>query len=576
MPVKNTRGYGCKFSALYPILPLVVFLSLLGSVGSVRAQGLAPEPPGLAPMFRSAPTFRAYLPPKTDLSRHFPEPGHQGTQGSCVGWAVAYAVRSYYDIKGGLETVSKTPYSPAFLYNNLIKAAPTGCLTGTSISSALEFVEERGLVDIETFPYEQNSCSRIATPAELDQAKASRIKGWKPINFFQLDNIKGRLSEGDPVIAGIRVSQDLYDLEWGEIYDNRSPSDGFGHAVVIVGYSDKKQAFRFLNSWGREWSEGGYGWISYPAMEARVLSAFYIETDPSANPPAPSGTSVAQVNPSSAIKPEPPTPSSSTKKKPVTPVEPAARPKSTKEGVGEVVVPAIETDSPDGWTDFLIQQTLKNINGLECTHFEAHVNKDGKVDFRGVTGTHRDGVLAKRYLRGIEDDLGEVDIAIREWPICEAIETFWDELRPGDNPEATVLSGETTGQLTVLNDKQELKFDITAPEYSGYLYAIYLQANGEAVHLTKPGEAVKIQAGETIALGHGKGQPRYVIGPPFGNEMVLLLSSEVPIVAKPHARIQTDRDFLSSYRQGIFSAREGNPGARVTASAVYLRTREAE
>src|SRR5262245_18665084 len=43
-----------------------------------------------------APTYRAFVPERVDLSRLFPTPGNQGRHGSCVGWAVGYATRAYY------------------------------------------------------------------------------------------------------------------------------------------------------------------------------------------------------------------------------------------------------------------------------------------------------------------------------------------------------------------------------------------------------------------------------------------------------------------------------------------------
>lgn len=35
------------------------------------------------------------------------------------------------------------------------------------------------------------------------------------------------------------------------------------HAMLMVGYDDSKQAFRVKNSWGSDWNEGGYVWMSY-------------------------------------------------------------------------------------------------------------------------------------------------------------------------------------------------------------------------------------------------------------------------------------------------------------------------
>ena len=46
---------------------------------------------------------------KADLSSMFPDPGFQGAQGSCTGWAVSYAARSYYNA----SSLGKKPSSPS-------------------------------------------------------------------------------------------------------------------------------------------------------------------------------------------------------------------------------------------------------------------------------------------------------------------------------------------------------------------------------------------------------------------------------------------------------------------------------
>jgi len=33
--------------------------------------------------------------------------------------------------------------------------------------------------------------------------------------------------------------------------------------MILVGYSDDRGAFKVMNSWGTQWGNGGFGWISY-------------------------------------------------------------------------------------------------------------------------------------------------------------------------------------------------------------------------------------------------------------------------------------------------------------------------
>ena len=47
-----------------------------------------------------------------------------------------------------------------------------------------------------------------------------------------------------------------------------------GHAILIVGYDDNRQAFKFLNSYGDIWGDNGFGWISYSVFNGVVKQAF--------------------------------------------------------------------------------------------------------------------------------------------------------------------------------------------------------------------------------------------------------------------------------------------------------------
>jgi hypothetical protein len=44
--------------------------------------------------------------------------------------------------------------------------------------------------------------------------------------------------------------------------------------MVVIGYSDSKNAFKVLNSWGRTWGDQGYGWIDYVSFRNLVREAY--------------------------------------------------------------------------------------------------------------------------------------------------------------------------------------------------------------------------------------------------------------------------------------------------------------
>ena len=70
------------------------------------------------------PYSGAELPPRVDLSKEMPPPGHQGALSACVGWAIAYGLKSYeekveqgYSYFAGNQIDANKVFSPSFIYN---------------------------------------------------------------------------------------------------------------------------------------------------------------------------------------------------------------------------------------------------------------------------------------------------------------------------------------------------------------------------------------------------------------------------------------------------------------------------
>ena len=67
--------------------------------------------------------------------------------------------------------------------------------------------------------------------------------------------------------------------------------DGRDHAVVLVGYDNARNAFKFINSWSNEWGEGGFGRIDYTAASTLWVELYTMRVGDgqaaAAIPPAP-------------------------------------------------------------------------------------------------------------------------------------------------------------------------------------------------------------------------------------------------------------------------------------------------
>jgi hypothetical protein len=88
--------------------------------------------------------------------------------------------------------------------------------------------------------------------------------------------VKKSLAEGKPVIIGMNCP-DSFDSAKDIWRPAESPNGKYGgHAMCVVGYDDDKYggAFEIQNSWGTDWGNGGYIWISYRDFAAFVYHAY--------------------------------------------------------------------------------------------------------------------------------------------------------------------------------------------------------------------------------------------------------------------------------------------------------------
>jgi len=53
------------------------------------------------------------------------------------------------------------------------------------------------------------------------------------------------------------------------------------HCVSLFGYDDNKQEFKFLNSWGQGWGDGGWGYIDYRTFQSTWVEGWTFDLDPS-------------------------------------------------------------------------------------------------------------------------------------------------------------------------------------------------------------------------------------------------------------------------------------------------------
>lgn len=215
------------------------------------------------------------LPPAVDLKPYCPPIYHQGYIPSCVGAACSYAQTIQYAVHNNwtdTEMIGESFFSPLFLYNKNRKVA--GCQGFASLGKTLRFLTTMGNLKYKDFEEgfeEQETCQQKVTEELLQQASQYKIEHHKAVfahnttDRNKINRMKISLADSLAVIVGL--DNFVFDEE----------SDGKGkHALTFVGYNDDSEEFTYINSYGEDWGEKGFGKISYNKFLEDVMYAYQI------------------------------------------------------------------------------------------------------------------------------------------------------------------------------------------------------------------------------------------------------------------------------------------------------------
>ena len=230
---------------------------------------------GLKPILAGSHTNLTYLPPVDT----------QGSQGSCVAWAVGYYLKSYQENKENNRTalaeksLAANICSPAFIYNMI----HTQNDHGSYFSDAFQVLNDFGCASLADMPYDDSDYQTWPDESDYENAIPQRTQcSFGEYYYLSMDSdsalnqVKQLVLNGKLVIFGIYVYNNYryissYDNTY-TIADKTGTSLG-GHAQTIVGFDDTKVtndgtgAFRVVNSWGTDWGDSGFYWISYEAIK---------------------------------------------------------------------------------------------------------------------------------------------------------------------------------------------------------------------------------------------------------------------------------------------------------------------
>jgi hypothetical protein len=481
--------------------------------------------------------FRSFFGESKDLTARFPPPGAQGGEGACTAWAVGYAARSFLASapRSRRADAPADIISPAYIYNSL--TTDPQCHRGAIMQQSLDLLTREGASTMAEFPYTAGQCQAPPPPSLRAMAARFKIAGWRAVehkptegsalkddwrNPLVIDDIKGELWKGHPVVFGMSMPHGFQALRSftgvyhsDERFDRWNPSGQERmHALALVGYDDRRQAFRLINSWGTSWGDGGYLWIDYETFQNLVGEAYVLEPLDEDEAPAPAPTPAPNV--------------------------PVA------------------------------ERLRSALAGGQCAQFDVSTGPGGIPMVRGFGGSAGEIAALKARAVAIAPGL-QWSVAHRPWPQCEA-ELSLQSVAPGAALRIALERGPVlSGDPLRLAKDAIFTLEAEASAARPYLHVIYLQADGSAVELYRGAPVVAADGRRLVKLGaDGRRGVRFQVAPPFGDEVILAIAAERPLFGADLSDYATEREFLSALRTALARAKVG--GLHPSAAIVRVQT----
>jgi hypothetical protein len=207
------------------------------------------------------------------------------------------------------------------------------------------------------------------------------------------------------------------------------------------------------------------------------------------------------------------------------------------------------------------------LDRFECSELSYSLGTHNTVSLKGHVATEEEVERLKQEVTGVPG-VGSVSaeaVEVLIWPYCEVVEV----LSPHKQINAERGYGLRilpSGHSERFKEGEWLVLDLVAPNFDTYLYVDYYQLDGIVVHmLPNPRDARDAEnrhpANARLTIGRpelDKGWKGWEVGPPFGQEMIVIMATPNPLFPESRAESEPAKQYLDVLRQGIGGNRPDN------------------
>lgn len=211
------------------------------------------------------------------------------------------------------------------------------------------------------------------------------------------------------------------------------------------------------------------------------------------------------------------------------------------------------------------------VGGLQCSMLQAGTNGSSVFVQGYVTG--RVGVDALRKQLAAIPGIRQVDLRVEpladdKCGIVKLLAPYWSATRRG----GMVSSIRTHTGDNQLVEGSKLVVDVVTPAQDSYVYVDYYVVDGNVAHLV-PSKNVKGNQAPASYKATIGGGGNWIISKPFGTEMVVLVTTPVPLFDSPRPEFESRQAYLEAMERQLQQiAGKYGPG-RITMDLVQITTR---
>jgi hypothetical protein len=198
---------------------------------------------------------------------------NQGDRPTCVGFAVS-AAHEWLARDG----IMRSPEDAIWAGHQ--QGGPTA-IQATSVRLALAGLQAHRHASEEAWPYGSPPWPAPRPPAATLAGNRRPLPSWRQLSAVTLSTVRDELAQGNAVILTLRVVYSAWRQPGGVIDADPGRKTPDNHAVVAVGVQTSVDGTTQLvvvkNSWGENWGNAGYGFVSRRYLETYGVRAHALD-----------------------------------------------------------------------------------------------------------------------------------------------------------------------------------------------------------------------------------------------------------------------------------------------------------